>query len=136
MAPSAPTGLGAVRSAGGARLDWIASAGATAYTVWRSPVAGGGYVLAGTASGTTYTDRAAPAAAAHYVIRAIDASGNVGPASADIALPVAPPPLPSAAPAAPGAPVLPVALGLIVLGLLGIGASGAILRRRRPSENP
>jgi hypothetical protein len=141
-APVAPTGLGAVRSAGGAELTWGAPAGATAYTVWRSPVAGGGYVLAGTTSVATFMDQAAPAAATHYVIRAVDASGNVSPASADIALPAEPPPVPSAGPAAPsagpaarGAPVLPVALGVIVLGVLGIGISAAVLRRRRPSAN-
>ncbi len=141
MGPVAPTGLAAVRSAGGAELTWEAPAGATAYTVWRSPVAGGGYVLAGTTSGASFTDQAAPAAAAHYVIRAVDASGNVSPASADIVLlaersplPSVGPPVPNAGPAAPGAPRLPLALGVVVLGVLGTAAS--ILWRRRLTANP
>ena len=132
MAPAAPTGVSAVRSAGGAELDWGAPAGATAYTVWRSPVAGGGYVLAGTTATTTFTDHAAPATVVHYVIRAIDASGNVSPASVDIAAPAEPLPVASARPGASSPAEPPVAIVVIGLGVLGIAMIVAILRRRSP----
>jgi hypothetical protein len=129
-APAAPTGVSAVRSAGGAELDWGAPAGATAYTVWRSPVAGGGYVLAGTTATTTFTDPAAPATVVHYVVRAIDASGNVSPASTDIAAPAGPLPVASARPGASPSPEPPVAIVVIGLGGLGMAMFVAILWRR------
>jgi glycosidase len=129
-APAAPTGVSAVRSAGGAELDWGAPAGATAYTVWRSPVAGGGYVLAGTTATTTFTDPAAPATVVHYVVRAVDASGNVSPASADIAAPAGPLPVASARPGASPSPEPPVAIVVIGLGGLGMAMFVAILWRR------
>ena len=132
VAPDAPADTTAVRSDGGAVLEWSPQAGAISYTIWRSPVAGGGYVLAGTTSATTFTDQAAPAAALHYVIRAIDASGNVSPASSDIVAPAEPTPVPSARPGA-SSPMEPlVAIVVIVLGVLAMGTFVALLRRRSP----
>jgi len=132
VAPDAPADLSAVRSDGGAVLGWSPQVGAISYTVWRSPVAGGGYVLAGTTSAPTFTDQAAPAAALHYVIRTIDAAGNVSPASDDVVAPAEPLPVPSARPGASSPPEPPVAIVVIVLGVLGMGMFVAILRRRSP----
>lgn len=130
VAPDAPTDLSAVRSDGGLVLGWSPQVGAISYTVWRSPVAGGGYVLAGTASATTFTDRAAPAAAQHYVMRAIDATGNVSPASADVAAPAEPPPVPSAGPGASVPLDLPVIIAGIAIAAVGAAVLVAIVRRR------
>ncbi len=136
-APPAPAALSAVRVAGGVALGWTAPAHATAYTVWRSPVAGGGYVLAGSTSATTFADHAAPATAVHYVIRAIDVVGNVSATSADIvaaARPASVPvPVAGAGPGvsnAPAVPELAIAVTGIVLVLLGAGVYRAIRRRR------
>jgi threonine dehydrogenase-like Zn-dependent dehydrogenase len=95
-------------------------------------VAGGGYVRAGTTATTTFTDHAAPATVVHYVIRAIDASGNVSPASADTAAAAEPLPVASARPGASSPPEPPVAIVVIGLGVLGIAMIVAILRRRSP----
>ncbi len=129
-APDAPDTLGAVRVAGGTALDWRAPAGAAAYTVWRSPVAGGGYVLAGTTSATTFTDDAAPATAVHYVIRAIDATGNVSATSADIVAPAQPLPAPSAGPGASAPLELPIIIVGIALVVFGAAVCVAIGRGR------
>lgn len=85
-APTAPPDVAATRTPDGVSLRWSASSGASSYTVWRSPVAGGGYVLAGEASGPSFVDAGAPAGAVHYVVRALDAAGNVSDASADQAV--------------------------------------------------
>jgi hypothetical protein len=136
VAPDAPADLSAARSDGGAALGWSPQVGAISYTVWRSPVAGGGYVLAGTTSATTFMDRAAPAPALHYVIRAIDAVGNVSAASADVVIAAEPSSVPSAGPGAPAEPVLLeplLAIGailLVLVVLLGAGIAFSIRRRR------
>ncbi|HEY3083966.1 MAG TPA: alpha-amylase family glycosyl hydrolase [Candidatus Dormibacteraeota bacterium] len=86
VAPSAPTGL-AVTEQGNARvgLMWNAVAGAASYRVYRSPLPGGGYVLAGPATGTTFTDTAVQNARKYfYVVRALDAAGNESAASNEV----------------------------------------------------
>ena len=134
VAPDAPADLTAVRADGSAVLGWSPQPGAISYTVWRSPVAGGGYVLAGTTSATSFTDQAAPATALHYEIRAIDAMGNVSAASADIVAPAGqlplPGPAPSPGPVAPAPLELPVIIAGIVLVAFGAAVVVAILRRR------
>ena len=130
VAPDAPADLSAVRSDGGAVLDWSQQVGAVSYTVWRSPVAGGGYVLAGTTSSTTFTDPDAPAAVTHYVIRAIDAVGNVSATSADVVIAAGLPPVPAAGPGASAAPEPLRTIGAILLVLVGAGVALAIGRRR------
>ncbi len=129
-APAAPAGLTAVRSADGAELHWTAPAGAATYTVWRSPVAGGGYALAGTTSAMSFVDRAAPAAAVYYVVRAIDAAGNVGAFSADVVAAAQPSPLSGGAPGAPVGMELSIAILVIALVLAAAGMYLAIGRRR------
>ena len=130
VAPDAPADLSAVRSDGGAVLGWNPQVGATSYTVWRSPVAGGGYVLVGTTSATTFTDHEAPTTATHYVIRAIDSSGNVSATSADVEIAAGLPPVPTAGSGASAAPQPLLAIGVILLVLLGAGV-GLLARRRR-----
>jgi glycosidase len=76
--PAAPGGL-AVASEGDGRvgLSWNAADGAAKYAVYRSPVTGGGYVKAGEATGTTFTDTGLRnAQTVYYVVRALDAPGN------------------------------------------------------------
>ena len=133
VAPDASADLSAVRSDGGAVLGWSPQAGAVSYTVWRSPVAGGGYALVGTTSATTFTDQAAPATALHYVIRAIDAVGNVSATSADVVIAAGLPVVPSAGPGASAEPVSLLTIGailLVLLVLLGAGIAFSIGRHR------
>ncbi|BFV60954.1 hypothetical protein KCMC57_up60580 [Kitasatospora sp. CMC57] len=83
QAPSTPTGLTVTgTTATSVSLSWTASTdntGVTAYDVYR------GTTLAGTASGTTYTDTGLTAATAYsYTVRARDAAGNASAASAAV----------------------------------------------------
>ncbi|HEY5274952.1 MAG TPA: hypothetical protein VIK38_00185, partial [Coriobacteriia bacterium] len=99
----------------------------------RSPVAGGGYGLVGTTSATTFTDQTAPATALHYVIRAIDAMGNVSATSADVVIAAGLPVVPSAEPGASAEPVSLLTIGailLVLLVLLGAGIAFSIGRHR------
>ena len=78
--PAAPTGLAAEAGAGQVALHWNAADGATGYDVYRSPVTGGGYVKVNGApvTGTSFTDTAAVnGRLVYYVVRALDAAGNV-----------------------------------------------------------
>jgi hypothetical protein len=111
-------------------LGWSPQVNAISYTVWRSPVGGGGYVLAGTTSATTFTDQAAPAATQHYVMRAIDAAGNVSSASADVVAPAEPGPVPNAGPEPTAPPELPVIVVGIAVVAVGAAVLVAIVRRR------
>jgi glycosidase/fibronectin type 3 domain-containing protein len=76
--PAAPTGLNVTGEGDGtASLAWNAVAGASSYTVYRSPVSGGGYVKAGETTGTSFTDTGLTnAQTLYYVVRALDAPGN------------------------------------------------------------
>jgi glycosidase len=130
-ATAAPTDLAAVRSAQGAELHWTAPAGASRYTVWRSPVAGGGYTLAGTTSATTFVDQAVPATAAHYVLRAIDAAGNVSPTSLDVAIEAQSLPVPAAGSGGSTGSGLPIAIALAAFVLVVAGAYLALRGRGR-----
>ena len=130
VAPDAPADLSAARSDGGVVLGWSPQVNAISYTVWRSPVGGGGYVLAGTTSATTFTDQAAPAATQHYVMRAIDAAGNVSAASADVVAPAEPGPVPNAGPEPTAPPELPVIIVGIAVVAVGAAVLVAIVRRR------
>ena len=76
--PAAPSGL-AVASEGDGRvgLSWTATDGAASYAVYRSPVTGGGYVLAGTSTAPSFTDTGLRNARdVYYVVRALDSAGN------------------------------------------------------------
>jgi len=80
--PSAPANLAATTTATSVSLSWTASTdnvGVTGYNVYR------GSTLAGTASGTTFTDSAlTPATAYTYTVKAYDAAGNVSSASSPV----------------------------------------------------
>ncbi|HEX2755331.1 MAG TPA: alpha-amylase family glycosyl hydrolase, partial [Candidatus Limnocylindrales bacterium] len=78
--PPAPTNLHVTgEAANQLSIAWTASAGATGYDVWVSPLSGGGYIKANTApvSGTTFTIDGLDNARTYYiVVRALDAAGN------------------------------------------------------------
>jgi hypothetical protein len=80
-APAAPATLTAASDAQGVELAWEAVADAAGYRVWRSILAGGGYVAVGTVDGptTTWTDAAVRnGTPVHYVVTAVDEAGNHG----------------------------------------------------------
>jgi hypothetical protein len=87
-APANPSGTGAV---GKATLSWTAATdnrGVVRYNVYRSTTPG--FVpapanLLGTSGTTGFTDFA-PAGTYHYVIRAVDLAGNIGPGSPEVAV--------------------------------------------------
>ncbi len=77
--PAAPSGLSAAAGNATVSLSWNAVSGAVSYNIYRSPVQGGGYVLIGNATGTTYTDNTAVNGTHYYyVVRAVDNLGNEG----------------------------------------------------------
>ena len=80
--PRAATNLTAEAGNGQVVLHWnVPTGGAASYNVYRSPVTGGGYVLIGNTTATTYTDMTVENGREYfYVVRAVDAAGNEGPA--------------------------------------------------------
>ena len=82
VAPVAPGGLTATAGDRQVSLAWSTVSDAASYRIYRSPVTGGGYVLAGESTGTTFTDSGLTNAQAYfYVVKSVDAAGNVGAAS-------------------------------------------------------
>jgi glycosidase len=82
--PVAPTGLTATAGNGQVALAWTAAAGAAWYQVLRSPLSGGGYTAIATVSGTSATDSAVTNGQRYFfVVRSVDALGNVGAQSAE-----------------------------------------------------
>lgn len=82
IAPAAPTNLALSAGDRQVTLSWNSVGDAARYRVYRSPVSGGGYVLAGETTATSFTDTGLTnAQAVYYVVKAVDAAGNVGPAS-------------------------------------------------------
>jgi glycosidase len=80
-APAAPGSLIAEATSGGVELTWAPVDDAAGYMIWRSVLAGGGYVISGTVEGDAleFIDRGARAGTtAHYVVTAFDAAGNEG----------------------------------------------------------
>lgn len=89
VAPSTPAGLTTTGTTSSAvSLSWTASTdnvGVSGYAVYR------GATLAGTSTGTSYTDTGLTAATAYsYTVRARDAAGNVSAASAAVSATTAP----------------------------------------------
>ncbi len=83
-APPAPDGLAAVEGSGQVGLSWNPASSAAVYRIYRSPVSGGGYVQVGKSNSTSFTDSGlVNGQAVYYVVRALDAAGNLGPASAE-----------------------------------------------------
>ena len=79
--PASPTGLAATGADSTVSLSWIASSGATSYTVWRSVTSGNGYaiVAGGTTAATSYTDAGLTNGTTYYyVVRALNAGGTSG----------------------------------------------------------
>jgi glycosidase len=73
-------------SRGQLRIDWDAVGSAASYQISRSPLAGGGYQMVGTVTQTSFVDTLnSPGTDYHYVVKAVDRSGNVGDSSADVA---------------------------------------------------
>jgi Starch binding domain/Alpha amylase, catalytic domain/Maltogenic Amylase, C-terminal domain len=82
--PAAPGGLHATAGNSQVALTWSAAAGASAYEVLRSPLSGGGYTALDTVTSTSYTDATVTNGQRYfYVVRSLDASGNVGGQSAE-----------------------------------------------------
>ena len=80
VAPPAPTNL--VATAGNAQVDLTWSGSAALFKIYRSPVSGGGYAYIGETTGNAYTDTSVVNGRFYYyVVRAEDASGNLGEAS-------------------------------------------------------
>jgi glycosidase len=80
--PAAPTNLTATAGNGSVELAWTGVAGAGGYNVYRSVVSGGGHQLVGTTGATAFTDSDVENGIGYfYVVRALDAAGNVGGAS-------------------------------------------------------
>jgi glycosidase len=76
--PAAPGGL-AVASEGDGRvgLSWNAVDGAASYAIYRSPLTGGGYVLAGTSTTPSFTATGLRnGRTVYFVVRALDSAGN------------------------------------------------------------
>lgn len=84
--PASPSGLQAVVESGRIRLDWAAAPDARAYEVRRSAVSGGGFETVGVVESGSFVDPGPLVAghSYHYVVRARDAAGNVGPASGEV----------------------------------------------------
>jgi glycosidase len=82
--PAAPAGLTANAGSQQVSLTWTGPADAASYDVYHSPVSGGGYVLAGHTSSSSFLDTGLTNARRYYyVVRAVDAAGNEGAASAE-----------------------------------------------------
>ena len=85
--PVAPTAL-MVASEGrtDVGLTWSPSPGAASYAIYRSVVSGGGYVKVGTSSSTSFLDTGLTSGQlVYYVVKALDAAGNEGGASNEVA---------------------------------------------------
>jgi glycosidase len=77
--PEPPAALSAAASDGSVTLTWDGVPGVAGYTVYRSPVTGGGYTRlnATPLTGTTYTDDAVVnGRQVYYAITAVDGAGN------------------------------------------------------------
>lgn len=90
--PSAPTGLTAAGGVAKVTLNWNASAAATSYNVKRSTTSGGPYsTIASGVTSTSYTDPSVTGGTTyHYVVSAVNPSGESANSSQASATPVAP----------------------------------------------
>ena len=100
--PSAPAGLSATVASGTVMLNWLASGGATSYTVKRSGASGGPYASIGTVTTPGYTDTGLTNGGTYYYVVSGSNSAGAGPNSAELAAtPMVPPTFSSSASAAP-----------------------------------
>ncbi len=85
IAPDAPGELAAAEGSLQVNLTWNPVQGAATYRIYRSPVTGGGYVMVGETNGTSFLDLdLVNGQTVYYVVRALDAAGNLGPASIEV----------------------------------------------------
>ncbi len=85
VGPAAPAGLVAAASPASVALSWTSVDGAAGYRVLRS-ILPGGYEPIGTTGEAAFSDASArPGTTWHYVVEALDAAGNAGERSADVA---------------------------------------------------
>lgn len=78
-APAAPSTLTAVAGNAQVTLNWSAPPYAVGYNVWRSLVSGGGYALANSTAGTSFTDTGLiNGQTYYYVVTATNAFGSSG----------------------------------------------------------
>jgi glycosidase len=89
QAPPEPDAHLAGDGNGTASVAWNAVPDAASYNVYRSPLTGGGYVKAGSTSGTSFDDSGlANGVPSYYVVRSVDSAGNEsGPSNEVKALP-------------------------------------------------
>jgi hypothetical protein len=149
--PAVPGGLAAAAASDGSvAVSWDAVEGAGGYRLWRSPLAGGLYepVAMPVAGTSAWGDRPGPGSW-HYVVQALDGTGNASARSAEVAVGVV---APTAAPTAPGGtggpagpsaapsegdanpsidPAFAVLAVVVALGALGLVAGAAATRRAR-----
>jgi hypothetical protein len=117
--PTAPTGLAGTPGTGSVALSWTAATdnvGVVKYDVYRSTTSGftpGPTNLVGTSATASFNDTGLAQGTYFYVVKAEDAAGNIGPASAQASATVTgdaqPPTAPSGLTATPG--TTSVALG-------------------------
>jgi hypothetical protein len=98
--PPIPTGLTAANGSNTfVRLNWNASAGATAYNVKRSSTVGGYYATIATVTGLSYTNTGlVNGLANYYKVSAIGSGGPSSDSAAVIGVPSGPPIIPGATP--------------------------------------
>lgn len=83
--PPAPDGLQATAAAARVDLRWSPVDGAAGYRVWRSLVRAGGYTALADVAEPAFTDATARAGTRyHYVVTALDATGNVSQRSLEV----------------------------------------------------
>jgi hypothetical protein len=124
--PTAPAGLTASGgTGGGASLSWTAASdnvGVTGYVIYRSATPGFTPSAAnqvGQTSNTNFTETGLAAGTYYYLVKAIDAAGNLGPSSSQAVITV------TAANPDASIPVLPVWAMLALFA----GLAGFVLRR-------
>ena len=124
--PAAPTGLRAAVESGRVRLDWTGAADARRFEIRRSVVSGGGFETVGVVESGPFVDPGPLVAGRsyRYLVRALDAAGNVGPASGEVEV------FPGSGGAS--AAVDPAALAALSAALaVVLGGVGLVLARRR-----
>lgn len=98
-APSAPTGVGATADKADITVVWSAATdnvGVTGYRVYRGATSGftpNQGSLVGSPSGLSFEDKGRPVGTYYYLVKAVDAAGNVSDASAEVSASVVAPPV-------------------------------------------
>lgn len=102
---AAPTGLQASWTGSGVKLTWLASGGASGYSVWRGPAAAGTFTKLADVAALTFTDGAPPVGATvFYVVSATNGAAQ-SPNSAPASILTPPPAVADLAAAASGSTI-------------------------------